>query len=94
MTKYDCLQTQGKPAEEEDREDGEIADTEKQVKAEEKKQKAREEMEAAKRELKVLHLTSSKVNVSCCYCKRNANVGQLSVFWGRFFVGGCWSSQT
>lgn len=46
------LQAQGK-AEEEEREDGEIADSEKQSKAEEKKQKAREDMEAAKSELKV-----------------------------------------
>ena len=48
------LQAHGK-AEEEEREDGEITDSEKQVKAEEKKQKAREDMEAAQRELKVRH---------------------------------------
>ncbi len=47
-----CVQAQGK-AKEEEREDGEITDSEKQVKAEEKRQKAREDMEAAQRELKV-----------------------------------------
>ena len=41
-----CVQAQGK-AKEEEREDGEITDSEKQVKAEEKRQKAREDMEAA-----------------------------------------------
>ena len=46
------LQAHGK-AEEDEREDGEITDSEKQVKAEEKKQKAREDAEAAQRELKV-----------------------------------------
>ena len=46
------LQAKGK-AEDEDREEGEIADSDKQVKAEEKKQKAREDAEAAQRELKV-----------------------------------------
>ena len=46
------MQAQGK-AKEEEREDGEITESEKQVKAEEKRQKAREDMEAAQRELKV-----------------------------------------
>ena len=47
-----CMQAQGK-AKEEEREDGEITESERQVKAEEKRQKAREDMEAAQRELKV-----------------------------------------
>ncbi|CAK0783381.1 hypothetical protein CVIRNUC_006580 [Coccomyxa viridis] len=47
----DAAKAQGK-AKEEEREDGEITDSEKQVKAEEKRQKAREDMEAAQRELK------------------------------------------
>ncbi len=52
VTHVNPLQAQGK-AEEEEREDGEITDSDKQAKAEEKKQKAREDMEAAQRELKV-----------------------------------------
>ena len=48
------LQAEGK-AEDEDREDGEITDSEKLSKAEERKQKAREDAEAAQRELKVGH---------------------------------------
>ena len=57
------MQAQGKAeAEEEEKEDGEIPDSEKQMKAEEKKQKARDDHEAAQRELKVhfnmlLHLS-------------------------------------
>ena len=48
------VQAQGKAeAEEEEKEDGEITDSEKQMKAEEKKQKARDDHEAAQRELKV-----------------------------------------
>ena len=48
------MQAQGKAkAEEEEKEDGEITDSEKQMKAEEKKKKARDDHEAAQRELKV-----------------------------------------